>query len=455
MGSQTLVPKQEEPAALISPNTSAALLCVPSIGGKRSLSLARQLSIYSLTLNEFQNALGESGKSFGSMNMDEFLRNIWTAEESQAMAAAMTGDGCIGKQHSLQRQGSLSLPRTLSRKTVDEVWKEINRETDVGPNVPSGQQTQPTFGEMTLEDFLVRAGVVREDSNLGQFLSPFGASLEGVDQLTGNNFSFGERASRGLDGGKQVGLPTLSLGAGNVTDQVTLEGMQLDSFKHMSPASQQTDWVTNQYRNAVVQQQQQQQFLHQQPVEAYGNVTKRVGNGALVDPAIGGGLGRLGHMGGALVGGVVGTGLGGGYGTGLGHTTLGYGIGSPSSPLSDGVGPSYGDASTLSPVPYGLDVMRGRKRGYDGSVEKVVERRQRRMIKNRESAARSRARKQAYTVELEEEVTRLKEENARLLKQQEEMSERRKKQILDTMVPVTQQLAPKEQVLRRTRSMPW
>jgi len=36
------------------------------------------------------------------------------------------------------------------------------------------------------------------------------------------------------------------------------------------------------------------------------------------------------------------------------------------------------------------------------------------MIKNRESAARSRARKQAYTVELEAELNHLKEENARL-----------------------------------------
>ena len=36
--------------------------------------------------------------------------------------------------------------------------------------------------------------------------------------------------------------------------------------------------------------------------------------------------------------------------------------------------------------------MRGRK--HSGAEEKVIERRQKRMIKNRESAARSRARKQ-------------------------------------------------------------
>ncbi|XP_027915379.1 protein FD [Vigna unguiculata] len=51
------------------------------------------------------------------------------------------------------------------------------------------------------------------------------------------------------------------------------------------------------------------------------------------------------------------------------------------------------------------------------------DRRNKRMIKNRESAARSRARKQAYTNELEVEVEQLKEENARLKRQQKQLSE--------------------------------
>ncbi|XP_039690540.1 protein FD [Medicago truncatula] len=51
------------------------------------------------------------------------------------------------------------------------------------------------------------------------------------------------------------------------------------------------------------------------------------------------------------------------------------------------------------------------------------ERRNKRMIKNRESAARSRARKQAYTNELEQKVQLLQEENARLRRQQQELWE--------------------------------
>uniref|UniRef100_A0ACD5WYJ7 Uncharacterized protein n=1 Tax=Avena sativa TaxID=4498 RepID=A0ACD5WYJ7_AVESA len=61
--------------------------------------------------------------------------------------------------------------------------------------------------------------------------------------------------------------------------------------------------------------------------------------------------------------------------------------------------------------------MSGRKRaavGGPGPGEKTVERRKKRMIKNRESAARSRARKQAYTNELENKISLLEEENERL-----------------------------------------
>lgn len=50
-----------------------------------------------------------------------------------------------------------------------------------------------------------------------------------------------------------------------------------------------------------------------------------------------------------------------------------------------------------------------------------TDRRHKRMIKNRESAARSRARKQAYTNELELEVASLQKENARLRRQQEKL----------------------------------
>ncbi|CAK9173964.1 unnamed protein product [Ilex paraguariensis] len=60
----------------------------------------------------------------------------------------------------------------------------------------------------------------------------------------------------------------------------------------------------------------------------------------------------------------------------------------------------------------------GRKRRFtDEMMEKTIERRQRRMIKNRESAARSRARKQAYTNQLEHDAFQLRRINDWLKKQ--------------------------------------
>ncbi|MBA0733970.1 hypothetical protein Gogos_017931, partial [Gossypium gossypioides] len=59
-----------------------------------------------------------------------------------------------------------------------------------------------------------------------------------------------------------------------------------------------------------------------------------------------------------------------------------------------------------------------RKKGQENE-ENSDDPRHKRKIKNRESAARSRARKQAYTNELELEVARLLEENAKLRRQQD------------------------------------
>ncbi|XP_020245716.1 G-box-binding factor 4-like [Asparagus officinalis] len=87
-------------------------------------------------------------------------------------------------------------------------------------------------------------------------------------------------------------------------------------------------------------------------------------------------------------------------------------------------------------------------------AERAALQRQKRMIKNRESAARSRERKQAYTVELESLVSQLEEENARLLQQQEEFRRKRLKELKENLIPVTQAKKP-PRFLRRTKTMIW
>ncbi|XP_038693466.1 protein ABSCISIC ACID-INSENSITIVE 5-like [Tripterygium wilfordii] len=352
-------------------------------------SLGRQSSIYSLTLDEFQHTLCEGGKNFGSMNMDEFLTSIWTAEENHAInndtnqinsiqpnqslgEETSDNDKAIARQQSLSRQGSLTLPAPLCWKTVDEVWSEMNNTGNQGQGRgstgtsddivqnPETDQRQQTFGEMTLEDFLVKAGVVREQCPL-------------------------------------------------------------------SPQQQASQYGIYQNSNAIATPAVGPSFVSR-PIVAGGGGTGGVApySGAMVESSGFGGGGKMTN--GYPAGPLAGIGYGGRMGNGGGYgPAQGIGMVAPVSPASsDGMCNQVDNMSTH----FGMDMggLRGRKRIVDGPVEKGVERRQRRMIKNRESAARSRARKQAYTVELEAELNQLKEENAQLRQALAELERKRKQQ---------------------------
>ncbi|KAM6559775.1 hypothetical protein CsatA_029014 [Cannabis sativa] len=87
-------------------------------------------------------------------------------------------------------------------------------------------------------------------------------------------------------------------------------------------------------------------------------------------------------------------------------------------------------------------------------LDKAAQQRQRRMIKNRESAARSRERKQAYQVELETLAVKLEEENDRLLKEKAERTKERFKQLMEKIIPIEEKQRP-PRILRRVRSWLW
>ncbi|XP_044479122.1 G-box-binding factor 4-like isoform X1 [Mangifera indica] len=98
---------------------------------------------------------------------------------------------------------------------------------------------------------------------------------------------------------------------------------------------------------------------------------------------------------------------------------------------------------------------RGKRRIVEEApLDKATQQKQRRMIKNRESAARSRERKQAYTVELESLVTQLEEENARLLREEAHQNKERFKQLMENLIPVVEKRRP-PRVLRRVHSLNW
>lgn len=281
-----------------------AVLVVAEFKGRNLMHWRGQGSLYSLTLDEVQHQLGDLGKPLSSMNLDELLKNVWTAEANQDVDYAVAPQQSqLASVSSLHRQSSLSLSRDLSKKTVDEVWQDIQQGQQQSNRNILGRKAhdrQPTLGEMTLEDFLVKAGVVAESS----------------------------------PGKKNPGPPVL----GDDTIALPVQGIpQPAQWMHYQLPSQQ------QQQN---QQQQQQQnmlsvFMPGHPVQqALPIVANSIMDVAYPEN-------QMNMSPSALMG-----------------------------TLSD----------TQTP---------GRKRGAPGAVvEKTVERRQKRMIKNRESAARSRARKQ-------------------------------------------------------------
>ncbi|MBA0771647.1 hypothetical protein Gotri_007136 [Gossypium trilobum] len=366
----------------------------PSMEGNESkplgnFPLTRQSSIYSLTFDELQNTFSGIGKDFGSMNMDELLKNISTAEETQAFMTASVpgGEGSLSGGN-LQRQGSLTLPRTLSQKTVDEVWRNLMKEND---------------------------GVVRED--MQQF---------GVPNNTG---FFGNNNSGVALGFQQINRNNGFLSNNNsVLSQPPRLPQNMTGTKSSQPQQQQQ-------QQQPPQQQQQPQarplFPKQQTV-AFAPSMHLMNTTQLASP--GGRSSMVGIGDPSMNSNIV-------QSSGLQSGGMGImGIGSPGSQISsDVISKNSVDTSSLSPVPYVF----GRGRKCSAALEKVVERRQRRMIKNRESAARSRARKQAYTLELEAEVAKLKEINEELQKKQ-------------TLEAVNRAWGGgKRQCLRRTLTGPW
>ncbi|KAF5182942.1 bZIP transcription factor [Thalictrum thalictroides] len=265
--------------------------------------LPRQGSTYSLTIGDLQS--DHQSKNFGSMSMDELIRNIYGDNppssssdfiHSSAGAAATPdgGGGVVGEQES-----------SNNNKTVDEVWKEISASSGAAadpehdPDTKMRDVGERPINEMTLEEFLTKAGAVREeDMKIPQIVGPVHGFV--VDPPLDTRYQ------------QQQGEGSGS-GSGSIL------------------------WL--------------------------GNGGDRAGGG------------------------------------------------------------------------------RGKRRAVLEPIDKVAQQRQRRMIKNRESAARSRERKQAYTVELEALVTQLEEENARLLSERKEQYEERKKQVCASLIPVTENQA--------------
>ncbi|XP_051145033.1 ABSCISIC ACID-INSENSITIVE 5-like protein 7 [Andrographis paniculata] len=378
--------------------------------------LSRQSSIFSLTFDEFQSTLGGPGREFGSMNMEELLKSIWTAEESQAVASSSSG---VGDTTNLQRQSSLTIPRTFSQKTVDEVWRDVLKETIGAKDPESGIDganllpREPTLGEVTLEEFLFRAGV-REDIQPPGRANATGI-YNGSTPVNSNNTGLAAGFQQpSLLGNKLSQHNTMILGMQNIG--TNLNGVDLSGIQ-----------------SAQQPQSQLQPLFPKQTTIAFSAPTQLGNNGQRCSPERKSPV-KLSPM----------------NNNALGRAAVSRV--SPGSHLHSDAIVSKRDPESISPPSSCVFSEGVRGRRSSNSLEKVVERRRRRMIKNRESAARSRARKQAYTLELEAEIEKLKAVNQELQKKQDEFVEMQKNQSLETKNLPSR---GKRVCLRRTLTGPW
>lgn len=155
------LPRQSASTVHSSSSTTGFNQTTPSSSSVSNLLQQQSNPQPSPTTNNNNNSLHYSDRSnspFGSMNMEEILKNIYSEPDSLASAvdgaagisdvpAAIDGTGGVVKN-----VGS------AGNKTVDEVWKEIV--TGGGGGGGAGGSREP---RMTLEDFLTKAGAVSEE----------------------------------------------------------------------------------------------------------------------------------------------------------------------------------------------------------------------------------------------------------------------------------------------------
>ncbi|KAE8716924.1 hypothetical protein F3Y22_tig00110105pilonHSYRG00061 [Hibiscus syriacus] len=122
----------------------------------RQPSLRSSLSTLLADLqNQQNNNQNQSQNCLGSVTMNDLLKNIYSSTPPQPTTSSDANAQFLGA--SISREGSFSLPKDVANKSVDEVWKEIV--TGGGGD----QKQEGQLEEMTLEDFLTKAGAVREE----------------------------------------------------------------------------------------------------------------------------------------------------------------------------------------------------------------------------------------------------------------------------------------------------
>lgn len=370
--------------------------------GSRELpSLDRQSSILSL-LDGFQHTFSGDAGSLGSMNIEELLNNVLTEEEIQAYEQTLLTTPDI----------ALSAVAPMGAATVPTAAAAAAATANINPQFPEGSST--------VNDSAIQQSLQR----WGSLTLPMPFSQKTVDEVWYEM----QKPQQEQEHGSTANAEEVD----SSQRQATNEELTLEDFLIMI---------------GVVRAHDRSPPLQQSCVSYQNNNNTALGSGisgGMVRPVIvsggGGNVPAYQELPERSVKDAASAAVARipsgfqprevGYGGKMQNDTGegGFWQGSPVSPVSsDSLGANQSDSVN------NLDMDVNFADKSSGPVEKVVSRKQCRMIKNRESAARSRARRQAYTRNLEAKLHVLEEENARLQQAMEEMkriSQQRMKEVM-------------------------
>ncbi|BDA49485.1 probable ABSCISIC ACID-INSENSITIVE 5-like protein 2 [Coccomyxa sp. Obi] len=361
---------------------------------QRQTTLSRQTSaVFQMTLDQLQQSVG-SGKPFGSMNMEEFLAAVWDRDAGGVPPPLEAGYNQPESVPAFQyQQPPAPLHPDYSGKTVEEVWNSIHKSN--GNSNGEQQPGLPTFQTVTLGSFLERVGVDFPSMDLQQngLLPPapelqvhtYYPQVDGAVHITQSapmrikkdpTVPFSAFASQPFEAhplppraSRRTARPSYQEQEEAVQSMEVVEGRPWPLQRPPSPP------------------------LSMPQTPSHSPTTQQGANGQLPGPSSDP------------------------------HSFQP----STSAPQQGGHGAAAQQSLGMPPLPAqqppaktspgaAARAARQRKRKAEPEVmDERTQRLQKRMVKNRESAARSRQRKQQYTASLEQQVDELKQQNRELL----------------------------------------
>lgn len=168
---------------------------------KTNPDLPRESSVCSISTIIADLQHSDSSRNLVSMSMDDLLKNIYS--DGQTHNQLQEENPIIGA--SIPRQESFPLPKELSTRTVEDVWKEIVAGADQRREAATDQ-------EITLEDFLSKATAAREeDVRVPVISEPRGYD---VDSTLNNQFQIPSQQLEGAMVGYAGGIDGRMVGVG-------------------------------------------------------------------------------------------------------------------------------------------------------------------------------------------------------------------------------------------------